>query len=121
MATPSIGASLSQLILEEREERKEEEEEEEEGSKGIVDLTDSSDEFEVFNQPPSPESISDEMGIVRKSQRSLMELIEDQLGRGAPGKSTQPKLPLPPPKSPLPPPQPSLPSRPEPAHPNRKK
>mgnify|MGYP006869239236 FL=1 len=50
-----------------------------------------------------------------------MELIEDQLGRGAPGKSTQPKLPPPPPKSPLPPPQPSLPSRPEPTHPKRKK
>ena len=52
VATLSIRASLSQLILEEREERKEEEEEEEEeekGSEGIVDLTDSSDEFEVFN------------------------------------------------------------------------
>ena len=105
VAIPSIGASLSQLILEEGEERKEEEEEEEEkGLKGIVDLTDFSDEFEVFNQPPSPESISDEMGIQRKPQKSLMELIEDQPGRGAPGKSTQPKLPPPPPKSPLPPP-----------------
>ena len=50
-----------------------------------------------------------------------MELIEDQLGRGALGKSTQPKLPPPPPKSPLPPPQPSLPFRPEPAHSKRKK
>ena len=67
MATPSIGASSSQLILEEREERKEEEEEEEKekekGSEGIIDLTNSSSEFEVFNQPPSPKSISDEMGI----------------------------------------------------------
>ena len=53
----------------------------------------------------------DKIGIQRKPQKSLMELIEDQLGRGAPGKSTQPKLPPPPPKSPLPPPQPSLPSR----------
>ena len=83
MATPSIGASSSQLILEEGEERKEEEEEEEKEeieqvSVGIVDLTDSSDEFEVFNQPTSLESISDEMGIQRKSQRSLMELIKDQ-------------------------------------------
>ena len=57
VATPSRGASSSQLILEEGEERKEEEEEEK-GSEGIVDLTDSSDKFEVFNQPPSPESIS---------------------------------------------------------------
>ena len=61
------------------------------------DLTDSLDEFEVFNQPPSPEDILEEMGIQRKSHKSLMELIEDQLGRGAPGKSTQPKLPPPPP------------------------
>ena len=50
-----------------------------------------------------------------------MELIEDQPGRGAPGKSTQPKLPPPPPKSPLPPPQPSLPSGPEPVDPKRKR
>ena len=79
VATSSIGASSSQLILEEGEEGKEEEEaEEEKGSKGIVDLTDSSNEFEVFNQPTSLESISDEMGIQRKSQRSLMELIKDQ-------------------------------------------
>ena len=63
VATPSIGASSSQLILVEGEERKEEEEEKEKGLEGIMDLTNSSDEFEVFNQPPSPESISDEMGI----------------------------------------------------------
>ena len=79
MATPSIGASLSQLILEEGEERKEEEEEEK-GSEGIVDLINSLDKFEVFNQPPSPESISEEMNIQRKPQKSLMELIEDQPG-----------------------------------------
>ena len=110
MATPSIGASSPQLILEEGEERKkeeeEEEEEEEEGSEGIVDLTYSLDEFEVFNQPPSPKSISEEMGIQRKPQKSLMELIDDQPGRGALGKSTQPKLPPPSPKSPPSAPQP---------------
>ena len=72
---------MSQLILEEGEERKEEEEEEEEkGSEGIVDLINSLDKFEVFNQPPSPESISEEMNIQRKPQKSLMELIEDQPG-----------------------------------------
>ena len=87
MATPSIGASSPQLILEEGEERKEEEEEEEEGSEGIVDLTYPLDEFEVFNQPPSPEDISEEVGIQRKPQKSLMELIKDRPGRGAPGKS----------------------------------
>ena len=53
------------------------------------------------------------MGIQRKPQKSLMELIEDQPRRGAPGKSTQPKLP--------PPPQPSLSSRPELADPKRKR
>ena len=42
-----------------------------------------------------------------------MELIEDQPGRGASRKSTQPKLPPPPPKS--------LPSRTEPADRKRKK
>ena len=50
-----------------------------------------------------------------------MELIKDQLGKGAPGKSTQPKLPPPPPKSPLPHPQPSLPSKLEPVDPKRKR
>ena len=133
MATPSVGASSSQLILEEEEEEKEKEEEE--SPEGIVDLSNSSDEFEVFNQSLSPESTSanidfqhqadvitpDKMGIQRKSQRSLMDLIESQPGKCAPGKSTQPKLPHPPPKSSLPPPQPSLPSRPKPADPKRKR
>ena len=55
----------------------------------------------------------DEIGIQRKPQKSLMELIENQLGKGTPRKSTQPKLPPSPPKSPLPPPQPSQPTRPK--------
>ena len=50
-----------------------------------------------------------------------MELIKDQPGRGALGKSTQPKLPPPPPKSPFPPSQPSLPSKLEPADSKRKR
>ena len=122
---PSVGALSSQPVLKEEEEEKEREEEE--NPEGIVDLSDSSDEFKVFNRPLSPESTSadldyqqqvdaitlDEMGIQRKSQRSLLELIESQPGKDASGKSTQPKLPPPPPKSPLPPPQLSLPSRPE--------
>ena len=53
VATPSIGASSSQLVLQE-----EEEEEEEENPKGIVSLLESSEEFKVFNQPPSSEDIS---------------------------------------------------------------
>ena len=55
-----------------------------------MDLSDSQDEFEVFNRPLSPENTSadlihqqkvgivalDEMGIQRKSKRSLLDLIE---------------------------------------------
>ena len=53
----------------------------------------------------------DEIGIQRKSKRSLLDLIKSQPRKDAPGKSTQPQLPPPPPKLPLPPPQPSLPPR----------
>ena len=83
MATPSIRASSSQPVLQE-------EKEEEENLEGIVTLSESSDKFEVFNQPPPFEdtsadiesqqqvdiTASDEMGIQRKNQRSLMDLIE---------------------------------------------
>ena len=88
VATPSVRAFSSQPVLQEEEEGKKEEEEEKKCSEGSVDLTDSLDEFEVFNQPPSPEDILEEMGIQRNPQKSLIELIEDQLGRGALGKST---------------------------------
>ena len=86
-----------------------------------MDLTDSVDEFEVFNQPSSPNSLPEEMGIQRRPQKSLMELIEDQPGKGSPRKSAQPKLPPPPPKSPPLAPQSSLPSRTEQAYPKRKR
>ena len=86
-----------------------------------MDLTDSADEFEVFNQPSSPNSLPEEMGIQRRPQKSLMELIEDQPGKGGPRKSAQPKLPPPPPKSPPLAPQSSLPSRTEQAYPKRKR
>ena len=126
MGIPSVGASSSHPVPKEEEEEREREEEE--NPEGVVTLSDSSNEFEVFNQPLSPESTSadvdyqqqvdiitsNEMGIQRKSQRSLLDLIESQLGKDAPGKSTQPKLPPPPPQS-------SLPSRPEPAYPKRKR
>ena len=51
------------------------------------------------------------MGIQRKPQRSLQELLESQPGRGEAGKPSQPKLPPPPPRSPPRAPQPSLPTR----------
>ena len=65
-----------------------------------MNLTEFVDEFEVFNQPSSPKSLPEDMGIQRKPQKSLLELIENQPGKGGPGKSAQPKLPPPPPKSP---------------------
>ena len=80
-----------------------------------MDLLDSSDEFEVFNQTLPSEDVSDEMGVQRKPQRSLMELIENQPGKGAPGKSTQSQIPPPPAKSPPPAPHQSQPVRPKPA------
>ena len=100
LGIPSVGASLSQPIPKEEEEQGEKENEED--PEGIVTLLDSSDEFKVFNQPPSPEDTSaninlqqqakvitsNEMGIQRKSQRSLRDLIESQPGKDAPRKST---------------------------------
>ena len=61
------------------------------------------------------------MGIQRKSKRSLLDLIESQSRKDAPGKLAQPQLPPHPPKLPLPPPQPSLPPRLEPVDPKRKR
>ena len=51
------------------------------------------------------------MGIQRKPQRSLQELLESQLGRGEAGRSAQLKLLPPLPKSPYRAPQPPPPSR----------
>ena len=106
VATLSVGISSPSPILQEEEEGKEKE-----GEQGFVDLTESVDEFEVFNQPSSPKSLPEEMGIQRKSQKNLMELIENQPGKRRSGKSAQPKLPPPPSKSPPRAPQPILPSR----------
>ena len=96
IATLSAGVSSPSPILQEGEEGKEEQKEQ-----GFVDLTESVDEFEVFDQPSSPKSLPEKMGIQRKPQKSLMKLIENQLGKGGPGKSVQPKLPPLPPKSPF--------------------
>ena len=65
---------------------KEEEEEVEQEEEGFVDLTSATDDYEVFNQSsPSPNTPED-MGIQRKPQRSLQELLESQPGRGEAGK-----------------------------------
>ena len=75
--TESVDEFEVSPILQEEEEGKEEQEEQ-----GFVDLTESVDEFEVFNQPTSPKNLPKEMGIQRKPQKSLMELIENQPGKG---------------------------------------
>ena len=86
MGILSVGASPSWPIDKEEEEEEEKEKESEE----VVDLSNSQDEFEVFKRPLSLESTSvdlihqqeagivafDEMGIQRKSKRSLLDLIE---------------------------------------------
>ena len=88
-------ASSSPPIFQVKEEEEIEQEEE-----GFVDLTSATDDYEVFNQStPSPNTPED-MGIQRKPQRSLQELLESQPRRGEAGRSAQPKLPPPPPKSP---------------------
>ena len=86
-----------------------------------MDLTESVDEFEVFNRPSSPKSLLEEMDIQRKPQKTLLELIENQLGKWGPRKSAQPKLPPPPLKSLPRAPQPTLPSRIEQADPKRRR
>ena len=106
VATLSAGVpSLSPIL------QVEEEEEDEQKEEGFVDLTESTNEFEDFNQPSPPMNMPEEMGIQRKPQRSLQELLESQPGRGEVGKSSQPKLPPPPPRSPPRAPQPTLPSK----------
>ena len=98
-----------------------EEEEEEQEGEGFVDLTESTDKFEVFNQPSSPKNLPDEMGIQRKPQRSLQELLQSQPGRGESRKSAQPRLPPPPPRSPPCAPQLTLPSRNEQVDPKKRR
>ena len=99
----------------------EEEEEVEREEEGFVDLTSLTDDYEVFNQSsPSPNPPED-MGIQRKPQCSLQELLESQPGRGEARKSAQPKLPPVLPKSPPRAPQPPPPSRIEQADPKRRR
>ena len=53
----------------------------------VVRVSESADDFGVFDQPTSPEENPDEMGIQRKPQKSLMELMEGQPGKSAPAKT----------------------------------
>ena len=84
----------------------------------VVTVSESLDDFGIFDQPTSPEEDPDEMGIQRKPQKSLLELMEGQPGKSAPAKpipSQASSLPArsPPPAPRHPPrssPQPALPS-----------
>ena len=58
VATLSAGAPSPSPILQEGEKEQEE--------RGFVDLIESVDDFEVFDQPSSPKSLPEEMGIQRK-------------------------------------------------------
>ena len=93
VATVLVGASSSQPALREDEEGEEEEEE-------VVQLSDSLEDFGVFDQPTQSEEDFEEMGIQRKPQRSLMELIENQPGKNASAKSIQSQIPSLPTRSP---------------------
>ena len=99
----------------------EEEEEVEREEEGFVDLTSLIDDYKVFNQSSLSPNVPEDMGIQRKPQISLQELLENQPGRGEAGKSAQPKLPPIPPKSPPRAPQPPPPSRIEQVDPKRKR
>ena len=72
----------------------------------VVEVSDSEDEFEIFNQALSPDistfdlshpftPILEEMGIQHKPKSSLLDLIEFQPGKDAPGKAAQTKPPTP--------------------------
>ena len=103
------GSSSSQQAAEAEEVRAE-------GEEQVAELDQPEDEFGVFDQiDPSKDPSSDlgnpnlieadlqgtssqvEMGFKRKPPTNLLDLIEGQPGKDAPGKS-QPKLPPPPPK-----------------------
>ena len=66
----------------------EEEEEVEREEEGFVDLTSLTEDYVVFNQSSSSPNAPEDMGIQRKPQCSLQELLESQPGRGEAGKST---------------------------------
>ena len=92
MAAVFVGASSSRSVLQEVKE--EEEEEEEEREEEVVELLDSADKFEVFNRPQSPEVISDNMGIQRKNQTSLLDVIEGKPEKRRQGSPLKPPSPL---------------------------
>ena len=86
-----------------------------------MNLTLLTNDYEVFNQSSPSPNVPEDIGIQRKPQHNLQELLENQPGRGEVGKSAQPKLPPVPPKSSPHAPQPPPPSRIEQADPKRRR
>ena len=83
VASLAEAAPSSPLVFQVEEEEEAEQEEED-----SVDLASATDNYEVFNQStPSPNNPED-MGIQRKPQRSLQELLESQPRRGEVGRPT---------------------------------
>ena len=81
VATLTAGAASSPPVFQVEEEEEVEQEEE-----GFVDLTLPIDDYEVFDQLLPPQKAPEKMGIQRKPQRSLQELLESQPGMGETGK-----------------------------------
>ena len=90
VASLTAATTSSPSVLQVEEEKEVEREEE-----GFVDLTSLTDDYEIFNQSSPSPNISKDIGIQRKPQCSLQELLESQPGRGEAGKPAQPNFLLP--------------------------
>ncbi|XP_030964798.1 chromo domain-containing protein cec-1-like [Quercus lobata] len=84
----------------------------------VVTVSESSDDFGIFDQPTSPEEDPDEMGIQRKPQKSLLELMKGQPGKNVPAKTIPSQASSLPTRSPPPAPRQPPRSSPQPALPN---
>ncbi|XP_030945356.1 inner centromere protein-like [Quercus lobata] len=84
----------------------------------IATISESSDDFGIFDQPTSPEEDPDKMGIQRKPQKSLLELMEGQSGKNVPAKTIPSQASSLPARSPPPAPRQPPRSSPQPALPN---
>ena len=71
VATLTAGAASSPFVFQTEDEEEVVQEEE-----GFVDLTLPTDNYEVFNQSSQALSMPEDMGIQRKPQRSLQQLLE---------------------------------------------
>ena len=79
VASVSAGTSSPLPSLREKELKRKRKKEKSEET--VVAISESSDDFRIFDQPTSLEEDPDEMGIQRKPQKSLLELMEGQSGK----------------------------------------